>query len=260
MTRVLKARRLLARSTLAVALCMTFTGMARATSILQTGFDLFKTPPGSSFDFPTVPNPQTVTFQGNLLGTFDFGSGPVNVGQADTIVERVQDAGDAILDSDTIDIEIVALSLVSVSPIDLGFGAGFEDLFITLNTSSPSLQSNMTLNGLLTEGEPHGTFDSLLNFSFDVVGSVGGFYATIEKTFTSSDNEWQHAPTGLPLIDDINHLLNAGNESNDFWPSGLVLHDTGGGQHSVIAAPEPGTAVLLGVGLVGLAARRRRKR
>ena len=37
---------------------------------------------------------------------------------------------------DTIDIELVALSLVSVGPVDLGFGAGFEELFITLNTSS----------------------------------------------------------------------------------------------------------------------------
>ncbi len=253
-------KRLFTVSAIVVALSMTSAGMARATTIIQTGFDLFKTPPGSSFDFPTVPNPQTVTFQGDPLGTFDFGSGLVNVGQADTIVERLQDAGDGILDSDTIDIEIVALSLVSVSPIDLGFGAGFEDLFITLNTSSPSLQSNMTINGLLTEGEPHGTFDSILNFSFDVTGGSGGFYATIEKTFTSDDNDWQHAPTGFPLIDDINHLLNTLDESNDFWPSGLVLHDTGGGQHSVIAAPEPGTAVLLGVGLVGLAARRRRKR
>ena len=65
--------------------------------------------------------------------------------------------------------------------MDLGFGAGFEDLHIDLNTSSPSSQSTMTITDT-GEGQPHGTFDSTLNFSFDVTGSVGGFYATIEKT------------------------------------------------------------------------------
>ena len=90
MTRVLKTRSMLMTSTLVVALCMTFTGMARATSTVGPGFDLFETQaPGTSFDFTTVPNPQTVQFEGDPLGTFDFGAGAVSVGDADTIVERL---------------------------------------------------------------------------------------------------------------------------------------------------------------------------
>jgi hypothetical protein len=151
---------------------------------------------------------------------------------------------------------------VSVAPVDLGFGAGFEDLFITLNTSSPSLQSTMSIFDT-GEGAPHGTFDAILNFSFDVVGSVGGFYATLEKTFTSNGNDWQHAPTGAPVIDGINHLLDGSTENEDFWLDGLALHDTGGGQHTVSAAgaplPEPGTGASLAVGFAGLAAFGRRK-
>ena len=258
MTRLFK--RLFAASAVSVALLMMFAGVAQATTVIDPGFNLFQTAPVSTFFFgPPVPNPQFVDFEGNPLGTFDFGSGPVNVDLTDTIVERLQIAnlGGG---SDTIDIELVALSLVSTSAVDLGFGAGFEDLFVTLNTSSPSIQSTMTIFDT-GEGSPHGTFDSILNFSFDVTGSIGGFYATIEKTITATDQDWQHAPTGSPIIDGVNHNLNGLNETNDFWPDGLVIHDDGTGTaiHTAIT-PEPGTAVLLGAGLIGLAAGRRRKR
>ncbi len=234
-------------------------GVSRASPIIAPGFNLFHTEPGSNFFFgPPVPNPQFVDFEGDPFDFFDFGDGNglVPVGNTDTIVERLQPANLAPLD--TIDIEIVALSLVSVAPVDLGFGAGFEDIHVDLNTSSPSFQSTMTIMDT-GEGEPHGTFDSTLNFSFDVTGSVGGFYATIEKTITATNQDWQHAPTGPLLIGGINHLLNTLDETNDFWPGGLVIHDDGTGtaiHQTKAASPEPGTLALLGLGGVMLVRRR----
>ena len=256
--RTLKTRRFSCRlpvlSLVIAALGILFAGNAQAATIINTGFNLFETFPGSNFFFGApVPNPQFVDFEGNPVGPFDFGSGPVFTGNTDTIVERIQPA-DLGAGSDTIDIEIVALSLVSVSPVDLGFGAGFEDIFITLNTSSPTLQSTMTIVDA-GEGQPHGIFDSTLNFSFDVVGSVGGFYATLVKTLTATNQPWQHEPTAPQLIDGVNHLLNTFDETNDFWPDGLVIHDDGTGTAiHVTRTPEPSTLILCGLGAVGLLA------
>ena len=102
-----------------------------------------------------------------------------------------------------------------------------------------------------------GTFDSELNFSFDVTGSVGGFYATIEQTFNSSGTAWRHEHQAFELtIDGVNHNLNAGSPDQDFFLSaGEVLHT---GPHPVVPTPEPGTGLLLGVGLIGMAALRSR--
>ena len=94
-------------------------------------------------------------------------------------------------------------------------------------------------------------------FSFDVVGSVGGFYATLEKTLAATNQNWQDAPTGSPQITGVNHLLNAVDDTNDFWPNGLVVHDDGTGTaiHTAKAVPEPSTALLLALGVVvGIAA------
>ncbi len=249
-------RRLFVASLSMLTLSMILTGTGRATTIINTGFNLFETTPVSQFFFDApIPNPQFVDFEGDPLGTFDFGSGAVPVGTIDTIIERKQLAnlGGG---SDTIDIEIVALQLRSVAPVDLGLGGGFEDIFIALNAD---LGSSMTIIDT-GEGLPHGTFDSTLHFSFDVIGSVGGFYTTLEKTITATGQEWQHAPTGGPQIDGINHLLNGVDVSNDFWPVGLVIHDDGTGTaiHTARVIPEPGSFMLLIVGLAGLMARSRK--
>ena len=242
----------------AIVLSVTSAGVASADTLISAGWDLLKTQPGTQFWFPTIPNPQVIDLEGLPIGTIDLGSGPIDVGATDTIIERVSDA-DIDTFPDVIDIEIVALSLQSVAPVDLGFGAGFEDIFITLNTSSPSIQSQMTITDA-GEGEPHGTFDSVLNFSFDLVGSVGGFYATIEDTFTATNQDWQHAPTNNLQIDGVNHLLNGLDETGDFWADGLVTHSAGANTLVTRTAPvpEPATAVLVALGLGGMAALRRR--
>lgn len=235
------------RCVVAIIAFMMVTGTGRAATTVEPGFDLFVTDPSTSLNLTTIPNPQLVNFEGNPLGTFDFGSGAVGVDDADTIVERTQLAnlGGG---SSTIDIEIVALSLVSTGPVDLGFGAGFEDVFLILNTSSPSLQSNRTIFDT-GEGDPHGSFDSVRNFSFDLLGSVGGFYATIEVTLTTSSNGWRHEP-GNTVIDGVNHLLNGIDEDADSWPTGSVLATGGFFDHvAAVAAPPPSVPSLGATGI-----------
>lgn len=158
--------RLPALSLAIAALGIAFAGSARGTTTINPGFILFHTVPVSSISFGTIPIPQTIEFEDNPIASFDFGAGPVFVGDTDTIVERIQPA-DLSSGSDTIDIELVALSLVSIAPVDLGLGAGFEDIFIELNTSSPSIQSTLTITHT-GEGQPHGTFDTTNNFFYDL--------------------------------------------------------------------------------------------
>ncbi len=63
---------------------------------------------------------------------------------------------------------------------------------------------------------------------------------------------------GVREIDGISHLLAGGTENSDSCLDGIAVHDTGGAQHSVSQVSEPGTGLLVGLGLVGLATRIRR--
>ena len=70
--------------------------------------------------------------EGVPLGTFDFGSGPVSVGNTDTIIQRL---GTVNASGGTMSISVVALQLQTVNQVNLGAGLGYY--FATLDTSSP---------------------------------------------------------------------------------------------------------------------------
>jgi hypothetical protein len=166
----------------------------------------------------------------------------------DTIVQRLEQAnvaGDG--QTDTIDIELVALQLVSVDPVDLGAGLG--DHYITLQTG----QSSMGTMAITFDNQDGGTFDSFFDVFFDLrFGGVNGpILLSDGLRMTSSDNEWGRiAPGGAVVLEDVNYLLNGTDTAGDFWPLFPVKHNAfGAGHHTVNTIPEPATLTL---GLLGL--------
>ncbi len=235
---------------------------SQANQQVLPGYDLFETEAGTYYDFEGYVGMGVMQFEGVPLGSFDFGSGPQPTGDADTIVRRLDTATVA---SATIDIEIVALSLVSTDPIDIGNGP--EHILIDLNFDAGG--SQMTINGLASEGDPHGTFDSSLNFFFDVMGTTTGYIGTIPTTITQTGTGWRHeANPGEPLLTGVNYLLNGLTDDNDFWPTEPVLEEHPGDGVHVASAGEPVLPSisqlgmgLLSLGLIGtfIAARKRRQ-
>jgi len=128
---------------------------------IPPGYDLFVSDPAETHHVLQLPanffapgsNPfnEVVEFAGVPLETF-MGFG---VGDADTIVQRPEAANPN--PTDTVEIELVALSLVSVQPIYVTGGAGCGQLWDVHTTVSPTKpsQGEMTIN-------QNGTFDSRL--------------------------------------------------------------------------------------------------
>jgi hypothetical protein len=207
-----------------------------ATSVVNPGYDLFTTRTGTEFDFAGFAGLGLLELEGRHLGSFDFGGGPELLPNTDTIVRRLQQA---TASSPTIDIEIVALQLQSVDPVDIGNGPEF----ILIDLETP-ISGQMTINGLGTEGDPHGTFDSSLDFVIAVSGTVSGFLGPIPTSLSSSGTPWRHPPApGDPIIGGVNHLLNGVNELTDFWlrPSDGIFG--GGFGINFVAEAHPGVGV-----------------
>ncbi len=122
------------------ALAVLFTSLTpRSASaiIIIDGFDFFETTVGTSVDL-TGLGLGVVPLQGNPIGG--------SFGNTDTIVSR-QDGIDPFTPpsgTGTIPIELVALSLVSVNPVDLTplggpFVGTFSDLHVTINKSTEDI-------------------------------------------------------------------------------------------------------------------------
>jgi len=233
------------------SLCLLFaaTSVTEAyPTTVEPGWDLFVTQPGTVFmghDWLGVP-----------LNDYDFGGtiGTETVGDVDTIVERQSQAevpGPGL--TDTIDIEIVALQLVSVDPIDLGAGLDFH--YVTLQDATASTGTM----DITFDDEDGGTFGSFFDIFFDIrIGDLTGpIIFSDSLSMESYDNLWTRiAPPGAVVLDDVNHLLNGVDITGDFWPQGIIEHDATGAAHHVVENPEPATMLLLGLG--GLMFRKRR--
>ena len=242
-------------------------GVARGAIIVEPGFDLFESGAGTTF--------LGLPFTGVPLGTFDFGGliGVKNTGTTDTIVQRLTPASVPLAPAlDTIDIEMVALQLVSIAPVDVG--AGFDFHYITLQVNRgvgdpPPGPPTLGMMDITFDDPAGGSFGSFLDVFFDFrIGAVDGpilnlpgnpFLIPDFLTLTSTAVPWDRTPRPFALeIEGVNSLLNGVDTSGDFWASAFVETHPSGAMHSVQSAvPAPGSIALLALG--GLLARRRRR-
>ena len=232
--------------------------VSRASFVVDPGYDLFQTDPGTSLD--------GVPLVGVPLGSFDFGSGAVPVYNTDTIVHRLDQAvapGGVPGVAPPIGLEMVALQLRSAVPVNLGLGTGFY--FETLQSArgGPASLGTMTIT-FGPEGVPHGTFNSLINVAYDIrLGSPTGPIAQsgIAPLTSPPDVAWSHFPPPLAVeIPGVNTFLNGTDHLADFWPvpfgeaglvpptTGLVPPTTIIHQVSPATVPEPASLVMFGIG------------
>jgi len=241
-------RRRLPLQTLIGAMAIALAVLAQPTARGQTGwdvkagYDLFETVAADTM-FGTPP-----TGLGNLmgvpLGTFNFGSGTVNTGLTDTIVQRNADVNVAATAGSTgsTSLTMRALQLETVTPVNF-MSFGLNNYFVTLN---PTTASTGTLN-LTFNSNAGGTFTSNLDVFFDIrAGSLTGpvVVADQELILTSTAEPWGRIPpAGAETITGVNQFLQGdGTMNGDFWP-GAEIHQ---GPHGVIPAqtPEPSTWVM----------------
>ena len=213
----MKLASLCAGSALVVTgLAFPLTSSAQLT--VQSGYELFQTQ-ASGTSFPGLGS-----LMGVPLGTFNFGSGPVNTGDTDTIIQRLTTATVANAgDSTTVNLKVNALQLETTAQVNF-MNLGLNNYFITLDPNTASTGS-MTL----TFGGPGGgTFSSSLDLTLDIhSGALNGPVVDTETLMLQNNNEvWGRTPPpGSVLINGVDYLLNGTDTSADFWPGLQIVQN-----------------------------------
>jgi hypothetical protein len=227
-----------------------FSGGAALADPILPGFDLLSTPP---FDLQLQPGGPIVRMAGD----------PIGPGNTDTIVQR-HAPGPPEGATGTIPIELVALSLSSVTPVVLDFGTGAQpyDVHIGLLPSQPSL-GQMSIQSHLA-GHSGGTFDSFFDVFTDLTFTPTGGGSPIvmprQDALSSTGSPWSHVkPPHYPE--------NAQFPSGGFYPGVLPgtntvvgIDHTGPHPHTDPSTPEPTGFVLATIALAGALSAFRRAR
>jgi hypothetical protein len=225
------------------------------------GSDYFATQPGTHFNF------------GGGIGDVNLLGLPIGPFNTDTIIQR---KADAVLGGAAIPIQMVALSLKSAAPVNVG--GSFFDVFITLDPANLANDTGtMSIAGNTTTG---GTFSSALNVFFQAhfapTGAGAAFDVFNQVNLISSGTAWGPTPpAGAVIVNGPDDGTAADQQANthsglictastgacevDFFlpTSGTSLTEstsTGNEAHIVRVAltPEPGTMLLLGSALLAL--------
>jgi len=223
---------------------------AQGSLTVNAGYDLFTTVTGT--DFPGLG-----PLVGVQLGTFDFGSGSMFVGNADTIVHRLDDVTVAAVgDTGTTRLEMLALQLETAAPVDFA-GNGLDNYFVTLQSArgGPATTGSMDITFLSTQG---GTFSSFFDVFFDIrKGSLNGTIVLSDELtpLANQGADWGRVPPpGAILINGVNYLLDGTDTDKDFWPgvppgggpAGIVkeVHPNGANHWVTTSTPEPSTWIM----------------
>ena len=258
------------------AIATTFqSSNAHGAIIVSAGYDLLYSSGtnvlGVDFVGTTIPNPP-----GTGLGSFDFGSGLVNIGQTNIIVQRMSAVSLAdlpTLASQSISLKVAAFSFQSANALDFSASGGttnefIRTVFVSDNGSTMKIYNNPF--DPVPNPDVFGRYDSTLSFRFKLQGVTSGALSNlITRTVSQTGALWTHDAVSNPdpvLIAGVNWRLNGSDTSTDFH-SGLAQYANVANtlkldaiDINAAAVPEPGSMVLCGLGLGFVAAAKYRRR